>query len=211
MAMGVVCAPVLDISFSKQYDLGNGRVISWLIFMLEEKRIGAVLLAPPCTTFSPAAWPSLRSYENLLGYCRENPRVLHGNRLAGSAMSIMLTCKRTHSHGMLETPRRSKMRWRKHGEDCLSLVRQKLFWQDVPMVASTSRSLLLKRINMVLSSLARPCTRDHVHVRIQGKFTRPSATYCDRLAKAILRSLRTICGGGEIRGSSGWVRGCSFQ
>ena len=65
--MNVVCAPVMDISFSLQYDLMDVRVVEWLIFMLESKRIHAVLLAPPCTTFSPAAYPPCRSYEKPIG------------------------------------------------------------------------------------------------------------------------------------------------
>ena len=55
--MGVVCAPVLDISYSPHYDLKVPRTLSWVIFMLEQRRLKAVLVAPPCTTFSPAAYP----------------------------------------------------------------------------------------------------------------------------------------------------------
>ena len=38
---------------------------------------------------------------------------------------------------------------------------------------------------MRASSLCRPCTRDHPHVRIQGQLTKGSAVYCPGLAKAI--------------------------
>ena len=38
--------------------------------------------------------------------------------------------------------------------------------------------------------MARPCTRDHDHVRIQGKFTKGSATYCDGLARALAETFR---------------------
>ena len=40
------------------------------------------------------------------------------------------------------------------------------------------------------STLARPCTRDHDHIRIQGKFTKGFATYCDGLAKALAETFR---------------------
>ena len=33
--------------------------------------------------------------------------------------------------------------------------------------------------------LARKCSRKHAHVRIQGKFTKPSVAYCEGLAKAL--------------------------
>ena len=42
--LGIVCAPVLDISYSRHYNMGDFRVIQWLNFMLEEKRILSVLL-----------------------------------------------------------------------------------------------------------------------------------------------------------------------
>ena len=37
---------------------------------VEQKRIKAVLVAPPCTTFSPAAYPPVRSYRNPPGFIR---------------------------------------------------------------------------------------------------------------------------------------------
>ena len=40
-------------------------------------------------------------------------------------------------------------------------------------------------INMDAAWLHRPCTRDHQHVKIEGKFTNPSAMYCDGLAAAL--------------------------
>lgn len=109
--LGVVCAPVMDISFSPQYDLMNDRVVEWLVFMLEEKRIKAVLLAPPCTTFSPAAYPPCRSYENPLGFCRTEFKVFHGTKLAHASLCVMYTTMRVDALGLLEQPRRSKMRW----------------------------------------------------------------------------------------------------
>lgn len=40
-------------------------------------------------------------------------------------------------------------------------------------------------LNMNARRLARKCSRKHAHVRIQGKFTKPSAAYCKGLAKAL--------------------------
>ena len=33
----------------------------------------------------------------------------------------------------------------------------------------------------------RPCSKDHVHVKIEGAFTKPSATYVDGLAQELAR------------------------
>ena len=37
--------------------------------------------------------------------------------------------------------------------------------------------------NMLMKRLERKCARDHSHVPIQGKFTRPSSVYVPKLAK----------------------------
>ena len=47
------------------------------------------------------------------------------------------------------------------------------------------KEFALMAINMILDFLRRPCIRDHQHIPIQGKYTKPSATYCDGLARAI--------------------------
>lgn len=70
---GVCCGPVLDLSFSKQFDLKEKRVVQWVVFMLESDRLQSVMIAPPCTTFSPAAFPSLRSYVEPRGYNQQDP------------------------------------------------------------------------------------------------------------------------------------------
>ena len=39
-------------------------------------------------------------------------------------------------------------------------------------------------VNVVLDGIARKCSRDHTHIPIQGKYTKPSAVYCPGLAVA---------------------------
>ena len=43
-------------------------------------------------------------------------------------------------------------------------------------------------VNMAAGSLRRKCSRTHKHVRVQGKYTKASATYCDGLARALART-----------------------
>ena len=62
-AMGFVCAPVLDLSFSRHYDLSDLRLLEWAIHMIEEGLFRSYMVEPPCTSFSPAAHPCVRSYE----------------------------------------------------------------------------------------------------------------------------------------------------
>ena len=40
---------------------------------------------------------------------------------------------------------------------------------------------------MSAGSLSRKCSRDHPHVRIEGKYTKGSAVYCDGLAEALAK------------------------
>ena len=61
--LGLSVAPPLDLSASRHYDLTDLRLLEWIIYMIEQRRFPAFLLEPPCTTFSPAAHPCLRSYK----------------------------------------------------------------------------------------------------------------------------------------------------
>ena len=106
---GVCCGPVFDLSFSKQFDLKQRRVVQWAVFMLESDRLQSVMIAPPCTTFSPAAFPSLRSYAEPRGYDQSNPRVWDGNCLAFAMLAILMCALRMKKFALGEQPRRSKM------------------------------------------------------------------------------------------------------
>ena len=73
---------MLDLSESRHYDLASLRLLEWAIYMIEEDRFRSFFVEPPCTTFSPAAHPAVRSYREPLGFDRTNPKTLHGNTLA---------------------------------------------------------------------------------------------------------------------------------
>ena len=100
--MGVICAPILDISYSPHYSIRDERIISWLIFVLETHRIKAILVAPPCTTVSPVAYPPLRTYQQPLGLYLENPVAIEGTMLAHAGLRLMMVSRRTGTIGMLE-------------------------------------------------------------------------------------------------------------
>ena len=53
---GLVVGPVIDIDRSPAFDFCLLQLLSWLCFMVEGGRLDSFLLAPPCTTFSPAAY-----------------------------------------------------------------------------------------------------------------------------------------------------------
>lgn len=162
--LGFVVAPVLDLSRSRQYNLKSVRVLEWILWMVAENRFASLVLAPPCTTFSPAAHPCVRSYKVPAGFNRRNPKVLHGNALAFPSITIMWQADRYRRPSLLEQPRLSKMAWlsswkwlRSRGlqesviaachltgrsSECSSPGFVEIFWkQDVWEAMSTSRSL----------------------------------------------------------------------
>lgn len=89
--------------------------------MCESGRLKSFLASPPCATFSPAAYPPLRSYREPLGFDRRHPRVLLGNRLAFACLTLMMVALRVLVAGLLETPQRSKLRWTPHWRALVAL------------------------------------------------------------------------------------------
>lgn len=108
-ALGLVVAPVLDLSYSEFYDLGSLRFLEWSLHMVSSGRFRSFFIAPPCTTFSPAAHPSCRSYS--VGYDRTDGKTFHGNLLAFRAFTMLRAGRRARRPCGLEQPRRSKMCW----------------------------------------------------------------------------------------------------
>eukprot|EP00438_Fugacium_kawagutii_P022811 Skav208203 [mRNA] locus=scaffold2026:167899:172464:+ [translate_table: standard] len=188
--LGVVCGPVFDLSFSKQYNLADSRIIQWCIFMLEQDRLDSFLVSPPCTTFSCAAYPPVRSYRIPRGFNPRLPKTWIGNRLAFAAITLLFVALRLHKIGMGEQPRRSKMRWLSEWKMLL------VFGALEAVVASCAYGSIHQKefcfigANMKMQMIHAPCTRDHPHVPIQGAYTKPSATYTDGLALALAKMFK---------------------
>ena len=182
--LGVVCGPVIDVSISRQFDLRNYRVIEWIIFLLENNRLQSFLVSPPCTSFSPAAHPCVRSYQNPRGFDQENPKVKFGNQLAFAALALMMVALRMKKCGLLEQPRRSKMRWLKEWKRLLELGASETYTASCMFGSIHQKEFALLGVHMHVGLLKRKCSRDHEHVVIQGQYTKASATYCPGLALA---------------------------
>ena len=178
--------PVIDISRSRWYDLLSARLLEWLVWMIQEGRVRAFMVEPPCTSFSPAAYPPVRSYKVPLGFSRTNPKTWVGNRLAFFSFVLLKAAEGAGVFGLLENPRRSKMAWLSFWT---SLKERDAF--DEVFVASCAYGSVHQKefrflgVNMRLRSLRRACTRDHEHIRIQGHYTKASAVYVWPLAQAL--------------------------
>ena len=95
----------------------------------------------------------------------------------------MLVAARTRVTGLLETPRRSKMAWLAEWIYFLeSLIADETWLASCNFNSIRQKEFRLLGCNIEIDRLNFPCARDHVHVKIEGKYTRPSATYTDALA-----------------------------
>ena len=179
--LGLAVAPVLDLSESSAYDLRGLHFLEWILHMITTGRFRSFMIEPPCTTFSAAAYPSVRSYTNPLGYDRTDAKTLHGNTLAFRSF-VLLRCGYRHRRPCgMEQPRRSKMAWL-------------TFWRTLEelgfftsVCASCQFGSIHKKEFMLLlylvEDLTVKCPGGHEHVKIEGRWTKPSATYVQGLAK----------------------------
>ena len=91
--------------------------------------------------------------------------------------------------GLLEQPRRSKMRKLAEWVFLLSAGRAFETWLASCQYGSPHlKEFVFLSTFEEAGGLHRRCSRDHVHVKIQGKWTKPSAIYTDELAEAIGRA-----------------------
>ncbi len=161
--LSVVCGPVLDISISHQYDLTSLRVLQWLLFMLEEKRLLSFLTAPPCTTFSPAAYPPRRSYRQPMGFDVHHPRVFLGNQLAFSSLTLILAALRYRALGLAETPL-SKMRWLPHWRRAIRLGAKEVHLAPCAYGSVHEKKFCFLGAGMKVELLVeRKCPKNRVH------------------------------------------------
>ncbi|CAJ1398946.1 unnamed protein product [Effrenium voratum] len=184
--LGFVVGPVLDLSRSKEYDLGDDLVFEWLAHLLQSGNLSSFMVEPPCTTFSPAAYPALRSYTTPFGFDPTEPRTLLGNRLAFRALALLLVGRRTGAIGLLEQPRRSKMAWLRQWRQLLALPKVYETWTASCAFGSPhQKEFRFLSVNGDFHEVHRKCSRDHTHVRIEGSLTKGSAVYTEGLCRAL--------------------------
>ena len=188
-SLGAVVAPVLDLSWSRQYDFQNVRLLEWLLFMLEEKRILGVLLAPPCTSFSPAAHPAVRSYKQPRGFDRSHPKVLLGNHMAFKSIIIMKFVKEKLLVGILEQPRLSKMAWLSGWRWLVQLGCSEAVVAECQFDSPHRKEFRLLCTGVDAGSIDTRCKGGHVHIPIAGKYTKPSAIYTPAFAMHLAKHL----------------------
>ena len=190
LSLGLVVAPVLDLTYSPHYDFGDLRVLEWIMHMLSCQRILSFFVEPPCTTFSPAAFPAVRSYAEPLGFDRLNPKTWHGNLLAFRSFILMKYGKSLRVPCGLEQPRRSKMAWLSFWRVLLTRGFTEAIIASCQFGSIHQKEFRLLVYGLDSEELEVRCAGGHAHVPIQGKYTKPSATYVPDLALHIAKEFR---------------------
>ena len=184
----ITAAPFIEglLTYSLQYDLLKSDVLLWLIFLIQHGRLRSFAVEPPCTTFSAAAHPSLRSYRNPRGFCPQERRTWVGNKVAFAALCLLLVASHTNVFGLGEQPRRGKMAWLSEWQYLLSLANvAETFTASCSFGSIFQKEFRFITCNMVPYGICKPCTRDHEHVKIEGSLTKGSAVYCPGLVLAL--------------------------
>jgi len=111
--LGHSVAPCLDLSGSQHYDLTDCRLLEWCLHLIEQGRFAAFLSEPPCTSFSPAAHPAVRSYKVPEGFDLRCPKTFLGNQLANRSFVLLRHGRR--STGLVGKNSHGGVRW--HGQE----------------------------------------------------------------------------------------------
>ena len=103
--MGFRVGPRIDLKVSDLWDLTSRRIVEWLLFMIEHKRVWGIHSAVPCTDFSLAhTTPTVRSRRQPWGFRPKDPERRIPNFLLAVACLFAMAVLRsgfgwmTHEH-----------------------------------------------------------------------------------------------------------------
>ena len=166
--------------------MGSSRFLEWVIYMIEERRFRSFLVEPPCTSFSPAAHPAVRSYREPLGFDRRNAKTFHGNLLAFRALVLLHVGRRCMTPCGLEQSRLSKMCWLSFWTSLLDVGFREAVIASCQFGCVHRKEFRLLCFLLDVDFLDARCRGGRSHdIQIQGKYTKPSAVYVDGVADHI--------------------------
>eukprot|EP00438_Fugacium_kawagutii_P012665 Skav215620 [mRNA] locus=scaffold666:640257:644840:- [translate_table: standard] len=174
--------PTFDLSDSRFFNLGCSHFLNWAGWMISENRIRSFMVEPPCTTFSPAAHPCVRSYREPLGFRRDCPKTRLGNLLALRALALLRIGFKHRRPCALEQSRLSKMAWLEAWRALLRLGFAEAVVASCAFGSPHRKEFRLLCYLLDVAFLDVRCPGNHVHVKIQGALTKPSAIYVDGVA-----------------------------
>ena len=111
------------------------------------------------------------------------PRSLTGTTLALCSLAVIDLASDMGCPGLLEQPRRTKMRRLDEWQRLLELGKAEEVWTASCMFGSIRhKEFVFLSCHLLAGALARKCDRRHQHVKVQGQYTKSSAVYTDELA-----------------------------
>ena len=132
---------------------------------------------PPRATFSVMRRPALRDRQNPLGFNPLDEQMACGNELAYSSLQIAKVCWHTGVTCLVENPASSKIKWLKPWKDIESLPGARSCRADSCSFGSIhKKGFAFIAIYDDASGLERGCSRDYFHVKVEGQYTKASAT-----------------------------------
>ena len=172
--------PRIDLQLHSLWDLRSTRIVEWVLHMVTKRRVLYVHSGVPCTTFSIARRPALRSAARPWGFDPAEAQTATGNVLMSRALVVLWAIRRaawgsgSHEHPL------SAYSWR------LPSVKSLLAAPDVDSLTFSmcqfgapyrkDTRLLLVRAGF-LAPLAQRCSGGHDHVRLSGSRTSAAAAY----------------------------------
>ncbi|CAK0893022.1 unnamed protein product [Prorocentrum cordatum] len=101
-AAGLRVGPRIDPKMHPMWDLRSTRIVEWVLFLIMNEWVAYVHCAPPCTTFSVARQPRLRSRTQPLGLAAANEAAQLGNVLLFRVLLILWAARTCGARGSFE-------------------------------------------------------------------------------------------------------------
>eukprot|EP00438_Fugacium_kawagutii_P011579 Skav215976 [mRNA] locus=scaffold1856:11743:18721:+ [translate_table: standard] len=188
--LGFSVGPCIDLSESAEYNLEYIHVTSWLCHLCSEGYLCGFMLEPPCTTFSIMRRPQLRSLEEPFGFDPHDPQTALGTLLAQRAFQMMRTGMINEVPGILETTYSSRLRALPSFEALRKEPSADMCRTDSCRFGSIHmKPFRFLSVHVSLRGLARRCQCKSKHVKVEGKYTKASATYTTELSWELARSI----------------------
>ena len=180
-----VCCPI-DLSFDGELDMTKLHVLECVLHLVMNHYVKAVMIEPPCTTFSVMRRPALRSKEFPFGFDLSDPQTSIGTKLAMIAFMISYVCWWHGLTAVFENPWTSKIKYLPAWEILTEKEECEVVRCDSCSYGSIHlKSFLFMRVWADTEPIARRCDGSHTHVPVEGMYTKKSATYVDGLADAL--------------------------
>ena len=185
-SLGFSTGVPIELSFSEEFNLKWPHLMSWIVYLIVNNLILGLMVEPPCTTFSVMRRPALRSRSQPYGFDVLDEQTMDGNILAHRGLQLLWLCGAHLIAGLLETPNSSKLKFL----PSWAAIERKPFAKAIRVDSCQYGSPHLKSFKLLTVHLgilhaSKRCSGGHEHVKVEGAFTKASATYTDELAMAI--------------------------